>query len=97
MGQSSHLPCVCLTFTPNNLTEVYSAGDLHQDNDTHVEGDHPDSELAAPSPSAPSQINRSSETCPVNGPLPVAGVMLAKTPRMLFTHYNICFLILLIN
>ena len=88
---------MCLTFIPKNLTEAYSAGDLHHNNDTNVQDDHPDDELDAPSPSVPLQINGSSETWPVNGPLPVAGVTLAKTPRMSFTHHNICFLIHLLN
>ena len=88
MGPSSHLPCnltVCLTFSLKNLAEAFSAGDVHHDDDTHAQDDHPDGELATP-PSTASRIDELSETWPVNDPLAIGGVVLAKTPRTSCLH-----------
>jgi hypothetical protein len=64
----------------NYLTEVFSADDLPCDDDTHAQDSHFDGEPATPSSSTAPHIDKSSETWPVNNPLAIAEVVLAKTP-----------------
>lgn len=66
----------------NYLTEVFSTDDLPCDDDTHTIAGHFDDEPTAPSSSTAPHVDKSSETWPVNDPLAVAEVVLAKTPRM---------------
>lgn len=72
-----------------NLANAYSVDNLHHDDDTDAEDDRSDGELAASSLSTASHIDEVSETWPVNDPLAVGGVVLAKTPRTsVYTSYS---------